>query len=172
MEHKKGFISTSYGVILSKYLCCVKFLPLSPSCCFVCGVRALLFVAFASVYHSKQATEISLWKPVYGLPPHMLAVSFRGGQAGNERLLLGGDKPRLCIFLCHQPPHVLHLHQILAYRSLLFSLSLCLLPCFPKVALENVMQGGRRGVFLFGPSKGIRPQRFSWTQPWNISGAR
>lgn len=46
-----------------------------------CGMRALFFffvfflLASVSVYHSKQATEISLWKPVYGLPPHMFAVS-------------------------------------------------------------------------------------------------
>lgn len=57
-----------------------------------CGMRALFFLpSFVSVYHSKQATEISLWKPVYGLPPHMFAVSLWGGQAGNERLLLGRE---------------------------------------------------------------------------------
>lgn len=53
-------------------------LPLVIYVVLFCGMRALFFffsLAFVSVYHSKQAAEISLWKPVYGLPPHMFAVS-------------------------------------------------------------------------------------------------
>lgn len=48
-------------------------------------------LSFFIVHHSKQAAEIGLWKPVYGLPPHMFEVSLCGGQPGNEGLLHGGE---------------------------------------------------------------------------------
>lgn len=81
---RHGFI-----LVFAGHICHVKFIALTYLRCFVLWDESSFFLpSFVSVYHSKQATEISLWKPVYGLPPHMFAVSLWGGQAGNERLLL------------------------------------------------------------------------------------
>lgn len=111
--------------------------PLVPHVVLFCGVTVLFFFAFIGVYRSQQATETSRQKPVYGLP-HMFAVSLRAGQAGNERLLLRGEKARLSVFLCLQP--FSSPSEIVMCRSPLFSVSLCLLPVFQELALENVMQ--------------------------------
>lgn len=121
-----------------------------------CGIRApfffLLFLhAPVSVYHSKQATEISLWIPVYGLPPHMFAVSLRRSRAGNERLLLGRETQAFYL-----PPAAAHLSL-----SSLLSVVRYSPACFPTMALlENMMpvypvEGvvgfwSNSGVFLFG----------------------
>lgn len=135
-------------------------IPSVPRAVLFCGVRLVLFL---SPRHSKQAAEISLWKLLYGLPPHMLVVSLRGGQAGNERLLLGREKPRLSI------QH----HR----RSLSAA-------CFPTLVVENVIQVSfgegvevfwtNRAVFLFvsdtptahtGPA-GLHPGIFQVLPGW------
>lgn len=131
-------------VILNSYLCC-----------FVSWDEIGIFflLAFVSVYHSKRATEISLWKPVYGLPPHMFAVSLWRGQAGNERLLLGRETQA---FYLPPPP-----------SEILICLSIFTV-CFPTIApLENMMRvrlvegvevfWSNSGIFLFGSAKAIRP---------------
>lgn len=93
----------------------------------------------------------------------MLVVSLRGGQAGNERLLLGREKPRLSI------QH----HR----RSLSAA-------CFPTLVVENVIQVSfgegvevfwtNRAVFLFvsdtptahtGPA-GLHPGIFQVVPGW------
>lgn len=77
-----------------------------------------------SVYRSKQATEISLWIPVYGLPPHMFAVSLRKSRAGNERLLLRRETQ--AFYLSPTAAAAAHLS-----RSTLPSVVLCSPACFP-----------------------------------------
>lgn len=92
-------------------------------------------LSFFIVHHSKQAAKIGLWKPVYGLPPHMFAVSLCRGQPGNEGLLHGGENlpsssssPIICLSLFISPT---------------------ISACFPTITLlENVMLpcGGRCGA--------------------------
>lgn len=106
------------------------------------------FFYFASVYHSKQAPEISPWKPVYGLPPHMFAVFLCRGQPGNERLLRRRETqaflsssssiryPRLSL---SSPPF-----------SLSISHSVCLL-------FSNDRSGKLEWCFSVWPSWAIRP---------------
>lgn len=124
-------------------------------------VRVCLFF-FPLFHHSKQAAEIGLWKPVYGLPPHMFAVSLCGGQPGNEGLLHGGENLRSSSsspIICLSP-----------------FISPTFLACFSTItSLENVMLpcGGCCGASLFLHTWRWTiqcPRWASWVWPWDISG--
>lgn len=119
-------------------------------------------LSFFIIHHSKQAAKIGLWKPVYGLPPHMFAVSLCRGQPGNEGLLHGGENlpsssssPIICLSLFISP----------AFSA-----------CFSTITLlENVMLpcGGCCGAPFSCTPGGERiqcPRWASWVWPWDIPG--
>lgn len=158
-----GNVNLEYKAFLNVYNFVIT--PSPQSLVLFCFVEWDSFYSFplVSVYHSKQAAEISLWKLLYGLPPHMLVVSLRGGQAGNERLVLGREKPRLSI----------------QHRRRSRSAA-----CFPTLVVENVIQVSfgegvevfwtNRAVFLFvsdtptahtGPA-GLHPGIFQVLPGW------
>lgn len=121
------------------------------------------FFSFFIFYHSKQAAEIGLWKAVYGLPPHMFAVSLCRGQTGNEGLLHSGEN----LLSSSTSPLISRSHFFSPTFSACFSTIMLLEKVMQVRPVEVVVEQ----LFLCVWNGEIqRPRWSSWVWPRNISG--